>query len=415
MQTIRRRNEHRFTLQLQLAFVVFTAFMHIFLIVSLLNGSFNSTKSVVRITYTREAVLTAAHRSSNLLLQAIDDLKSLREGGFIVDSDKRAKSLQHFFEIEKRRNTSAIDPFVLCKAAALKEAASKRQIDQPPELIAPFAEASSSSVVFISYFGDRVDPTRCWQFHGGHLPKNSLSLLRPWYDSIERLGLHAIVFHDNVLSDQFAEDIETDNIKLQKVKLGRVFSSIHDERWEVYARWLQSPAAADVKHIIHIDPSETIISRDPFFLMENQPKYDLWVDMVPSVQRDVARTLRCYPSSAISNNAPQNDSVLLLGELLTNPGVMGGTKDSFLKLANAVTDEIRSMNAAIPTDTSVEEWMNLPGWHCQGPALHALLARKRIGHGKLAGMSVFSKGFPFCGDSKDCTDKGICDYAIYRE
>ena len=98
------------------------AILHVFLIVNLMNGSAHPTSAVIRITYTREAVRSAAQHTGDFLLQAIDDLNRLRQAGGIPTMNQRDKALRSFFEAEVNKNESALDPSLLCRAVAHKAA-----------------------------------------------------------------------------------------------------------------------------------------------------------------------------------------------------------------------------------------------------------------------------------------------------
>lgn len=115
-----------------------------------------------------------------------------------------------------------------------------------PTFEEPLALPQSRTVVLSSYFASRVDPTRCWQYTAGHLPRNSFSAFKPWYDAVERLGLTALVFHDDALSAEYASGSGTAAILFQKVTLGRLGWSLDDERWAVYHSWLLSPGKTQV-------------------------------------------------------------------------------------------------------------------------------------------------------------------------
>lgn len=105
-------------LTLQVAFVGFLAVIHFFLIASFLNGSMHST-AVIKITYTREAVRSAAQETSNILLQAIADVNRLRRAGNFAHNTEAEKQLRAFFEAEASKD-SGVDPTLVCKAAAEK-------------------------------------------------------------------------------------------------------------------------------------------------------------------------------------------------------------------------------------------------------------------------------------------------------
>ena len=261
-----------------------------------------------------------------------------------------------------------------------------------PLVPAPAADA----VILSTYFASRVDPLHCWQYIGGHLPRNSFTILRPWYDAVERLGLSAVVFHDDALSPEYAAGSQTATVKFQHVQLGRLGWSLNDERWEVYRRWLETPAGSSVRYVLHVDPQEAIIAHDPFLLMKSQEsEFQLWLHSQPAARHATERAARCLPASP----AAESDATFLDG------AVVGGPREAFVQLTGAVVDELERMNAESRADA----------WNCQGPVLNSLLAGADAAQaGPLAGLSVFRGGYPFSGSSSQCIQEGICDFAVYR-
>jgi len=98
---------------MRVVFVAFLAMIQLFLIANLLNGSTHSS-TVIKITYTRDAIRTAAHHTSSFLLTAIEDFQSLQESAGIVTNPQREQKIRDLFESEGK-DDSRMDPSLLCK------------------------------------------------------------------------------------------------------------------------------------------------------------------------------------------------------------------------------------------------------------------------------------------------------------
>jgi len=264
-------------------------------------------------------------------------------------------------------------------------------------LAEPLATPTGASVILSTYFGGRIDPTHCWHYPGGRLPSNAFPVLKPWYEAVERLGLSAVVFHDDdALGSEYAAGSQTGQVLFQRVQLGRPGWSLGDERWEVYLKWMQSPAAANVRWVLHVDPLEAVLAHDPFTLIQGQmAQYQLWTHVQHATRHDATRFARCF------RNLPGSErwSVDEGGEILDTSAV-GGTKQVMIDLARSMVLDLEGMYYESKTDA----------WHCQAAVMSRLLA---LADGPLGGVRTFKGGYPFCGEMADCVHDGVCDHALY--
>jgi hypothetical protein len=82
--------------------------------------------------------------------------------------------------------------------------------------------------------------------------------MRPWYESMRRLDLCGVIFHDR-LSPSFVRRYRTDRIRFQRVPQGRW--STNDQRFFVYRRFLRRRR---FRYAFLTDISDVTIVRDPF-------------------------------------------------------------------------------------------------------------------------------------------------------
>jgi hypothetical protein len=110
-----------------------------------------------------------------------------------------------------------------------------------------------NSVVVSTCFTSRLDPQR----RIGH-PADSFELMRVWYESIHRVGVRGLIFHDQ-LSDAF---IATHRSELVDFAHHQPISrrSVNDERFICYLDWLYAHPEVDNVFMLDLycggDPGE---------------------------------------------------------------------------------------------------------------------------------------------------------------
>jgi len=259
---------------------------------------------------------------------------------------------------------------------------------------------------------------------GGHLPRNTFSVIKPWYDAVERLGLLALVFHDDSLSAEYASGSQTQSALFQKVKLRRSNWSLDDERWAVYGAWLRSPAATGVEFVLHIDALEAVIAHDPFQLIAGRSggmdnEYTLWVHSREAERRDIDGSERCLVHEEVKAKAEaevHSGPFLVPGDQCVDSAVVGGSKSSFERLASMIVSELEGIYSG-HTRRGTRD-----AWSCHSSVLNSMVLPMVSGgpHGfsanggaQLPGEKIFSGGYPFCGSTNECIQDGICDHAVY--
>lgn len=131
-----------------------------------------------------------------------------------------------------------------------------------------------SLVILTSYFSKKKhpnspnDPHVVGRTSEGTVASNQISYIKPWYDSIKKLSLHGVVFHDG-LTDDFVEEYSTDLISFEKV--GDFEYSNNDFRFFCFRDYL---IKNELDYVFHTDASDVIIVKDPSELIKDNPDVD---------------------------------------------------------------------------------------------------------------------------------------------
>jgi hypothetical protein len=157
-----------------------------------------------------------------------------------------------------------------------------------------------------------------------------------------------------------------------------------------------------VQYVLHVDISDSVISRNPFKLFEaSAADYDLWVNLqrhTPWVRQNYAE---CYGGDADADGAAL-PAPLASGEVY-NAGVVGGKAGAFLDLADALVLEFEGVYGRPAR----------PAWNCDMAALQRALTAG--GEAPLARRRVYDRSRPFCGMGRACAEQGECDYYVYHK
>ena len=112
------------------------------------------------------------------------------------------------------------------------------------------------TVVLTCYFNMRKDPQRdLFQ------KVDDFEYIRPWYESMVRVGLHGIIFYDN-LSAEFVSRYQTERIIFRRAVYGDY--SLNDERFYIYYLYLM---ANPYKRVFMTDVSDVVVKKDPATLI----------------------------------------------------------------------------------------------------------------------------------------------------
>ena len=124
-------------------------------------------------------------------------------------------------------------------------------------------ELKGSAVIFSTYFCGRPDPQR-----NVFVQNDAYDYIKPLYESVYKLGLNCIIFHDG-LSNDFVEQYSTSSIKFVQVKLGNL--SLNDERYFLYYEYILR-FGQHFTQVIMSDISDVVVRKDPFPLLSDHPR-----------------------------------------------------------------------------------------------------------------------------------------------
>ena len=130
--------------------------------------------------------------------------------------------------------------------------------------IEEFKKPNFDNVILSCYFTSKIDPIHASECKNKHQESNNYNYIKPLYDSVKKLNLHLVIFHDG-LSDDFIKKYTTESIFFLKTKLmGNL--SINDERYIIYYQFL---LRYKYKNILTSDVSDVYVVRNPFNLINN--------------------------------------------------------------------------------------------------------------------------------------------------
>ena len=167
---------------------------------------------------------------------------------------------------------------------------------------------------------------------------NDFKVMRKWYESIWRLKLNAIIFH-NELSCDFMSKYETKNIKFERwSEFNR--PSYNDERFYCYLEYLKMHE--NIKRGFCTDMFDVVFYKNPFELVDDQ--YDLYLGSEASPSRTWNR--RKYKEVKL----PQPN--IEAGQTYFNAGIIGGDRSNLMKLFSMMIETFKkvptNVNANMP-------------------------------------------------------------------
>ena len=127
-----------------------------------------------------------------------------------------------------------------------------------------FVKPNIDNVILSCYFTSKRDPIHAAECENKHQKKDNYEYIKPLYDSVKKLNLHLVIFHDGLSSD-FLKKYQINNIFFVKTKLlGGL--SINDERYIIYYQFLLK---YKYKNVLTSDISDVYVAKNPFNLIDN--------------------------------------------------------------------------------------------------------------------------------------------------
>jgi len=135
----------------------------------------------------------------------------------------------------------------------------------------------AKSVICTTYFSKKIHPNDpndqavTGRTADGTVINNDIQYIKPWYESISKLGLNGIVFYDNLEQD-FVDKYKTDTIDFIKVETSSY--SNNDWRFFVYRDYFTNK---DYDNIFLTDGSDVTIVKNPDEIVSEYSNIDFFL------------------------------------------------------------------------------------------------------------------------------------------
>ena len=134
-----------------------------------------------------------------------------------------------------------------------------------------------NGVILTSYFTKKKHPNHHQDLDvvgrndKGFVDNNNFNYIKKWYNSVIKLKLNGVVFHDD-LSEDFVDKYTNQYIKFEKV--GESNWSNNDYRFYCWRDYLRDK---DYDWVFHNDVSDVVVVKDPTGLIKNHSEYKYFV------------------------------------------------------------------------------------------------------------------------------------------
>jgi hypothetical protein len=183
---------------------------------------------------------------------------------------------------------------------------------------------------------DVRDPNEILGYDGNRFVESYYNMKR-WYDSVCRLGLHGVIFHD-CLSNSFVDQYENDNVQFERVILGD--RSTNDERFFVYLDYLKVTAC---DFVYMTDLFDVEFKQEPFSIIGNHLVYSGSEECVNSENN----WMRYKYNEVYGINV--DDYPEIANRRVMNPGIIGGLRENMIilldKMCEGMSKKPRNVNS----------------------------------------------------------------------
>ena len=174
------------------------------------------------------------------------------------------------------------------------------------------------NVIMTTYFCKKKDPQR-----DRYAPCNDLTYIKPWYNSIKKLQLNGIVFHDG-LSNEFIDRYQTTKIKFIYLDSSKFQYSLNDQRFLIYYDFLNKNK--NIEKVFMTDGNDVTIVQNPFEMCDRG--LCIGSELVYLNFFD-----KFKKTNGMKVNIPSNYNLAKFrNKKLLNAGIIGGNIKSILKL-----------------------------------------------------------------------------------
>ena len=192
--------------------------------------------------------------------------------------------------------------------------------------------STKRNVIFTSYFTSEMDAQR-----NRHKNPDRFSYLSDWYNSVVRLSMEAVIFHDGLKTEfqhRLSQHHPGVSFKYVPSLKGR---STNDARFYAYLDYLQEHS--DIHKVILTDISDVQFQMDPFDLMELLGDWlyiGTDIDIFPTMQTMpwIHERLRdCFGNYSVDHGVLHT---LMQMDTVYNAGVIGGTRETVLSVLSRI-------------------------------------------------------------------------------
>lgn len=155
---------------------------------------------------------------------------------------------------------------------------------------------------------------------------DDFNLIKGWYDGVHKLGLHAVIFH-NECSKEFVEKYTTDKIKFYFWDIENR-PSYNDNRFYGYLKWIDEQKRGSINRILCTDLYDVEILRNPFEFMDASPNCDLFCGEEIITKGSSSWMIK----KSVEMEYPTAKNNYSIGNILYNAGIIGGKVNSIRKL-----------------------------------------------------------------------------------
>ena len=180
----------------------------------------------------------------------------------------------------------------------------------------------TENVIMTTYFCNKKDPQR-----PKRAPCNDFQYIEPWYNSIKKLGLNGVVFHDG-MDDTFIKRYQNDKIKFVYVDSNSYEYSLNDLRYFVYLDYIKK--YKNIENVFMTDGNDVTVVKSPFnkfnkICVGNEP---------------VKITNSSWMKKKIKRFNYNNNKKFTFNKFnqIYNAGILGGRRNDVLKFLENMVD-----------------------------------------------------------------------------
>jgi len=177
-----------------------------------------------------------------------------------------------------------------------------------------FLNKKKKNVIMTTYFCKKKDPQRI-----KYASCNDINYIKVWYDSIKKLDLNGIIFHDG-LDNEFIKKYKTDKINFIYINSSDYNLSLNDLRFLVYLEYLEKNK--NIKNVFMTDGNDVTVKMNPFEKLDFKNIY------AGSEKNPGLKWVNIKVEVYNKNNKLNFDRNKI--KLLYNAGILGGNRENIL-------------------------------------------------------------------------------------